>query len=165
MGLVEATRTCLRKYAGFTGRARRAEFWWFELAALLISAVLVVPAVVLFLIGVAGASTSDSGEITAGGGTAVIVAFILYGLAGLVSLALTLPIIAATARRLHDTDRSGWWCLLTLVPAGGIVVLVFCALDGTPGPNRFGPSPKGLAPYGDGATGGVDQGYGHPAQA
>jgi uncharacterized membrane protein YhaH (DUF805 family) len=63
---------------------------------------------------------------------------VIYGLAVLI------PSIAVGVRRLHDTDRSGWWLLISLIPLiGGIVLLVFFVLDGTPGENRFGPNPKG----------------------
>ena len=168
MAMTAAVRTCLRKYVDFTGRARRAEHWWFYLASVLITAVFYVPAVILFFAAAAAsAPAADSSGLTAGGGVLATVGLVLYGLAFLVSLALVLPTLAVGARRLHDTDRSGWWLLLGLVPLGGIVVLVFHVLDGTPGPNRFGPSPKGVAPYG-GPTSGFDQGaqgYGYPAQA
>jgi uncharacterized membrane protein YhaH (DUF805 family) len=64
-------------------------------------------------------------------------------LSGLYALAMIVPSIAVTVRRLHDTDRSGWWYLLVLVPLiGGLVILVFMLLDSTPGSNRFGPNPK-----------------------
>ena len=52
--------------------------------------------------------------------------------------------IAVTVRRLHDTDRSGWWVLINFIPiVGGLVLLVFTVLDSQPGANRFGPNPKG----------------------
>ena len=60
----------------------------------------------------------------------------------------TIVSLAVSVRRLHDTDRSGWWLLLNIVPFGGIVVLVFSCLESTPGPNRFGASPKYPAPTG-----------------
>ncbi len=61
----------------------------------------------------------------------------------LVGLGLFLPGLAVTVRRLHDTDRRGWWILLGLIPIIGIIVLiVFYCTAGTPGPNRFGPDPK-----------------------
>lgn len=64
-------------------------------------------------------------------------------LSGLYALAMIVPSIAVTVRRLHDTDRSGWWYLLVFVPLiGGLVILVFMFLDGTPGSNRFGRNPK-----------------------
>ncbi|MDG4768408.1 DUF805 domain-containing protein [Solwaraspora sp. WMMD406] len=65
------------------------------------------------------------------------------------SLALLLPSLAVGVRRLHDTDRSGWWLLIALIPiVGAIVLLVFFVLDGTHGPNRFGPDPKDVAGFG-----------------
>jgi uncharacterized membrane protein YhaH (DUF805 family) len=66
-------------------------------------------------------------------------------LSGLFVLATLIPTIAVLVRRLHDTDRSGWWALLNLVPlVGGLVLLVFTVLDSQPGANRFGPNPKGV---------------------
>ncbi|VEF37209.1 integral membrane protein [Stenotrophomonas maltophilia] len=64
-------------------------------------------------------------------------ALISTGVGALVWLAIIVPMIAVTVRRLHDTDRSGWWYLLMLVPIVGLVVLVFLLLPGTPGNNRF----------------------------
>ena len=89
---------------------------------------------------------SPSGRATAGGGS-----FYASGnlglLSGLYSLAVLLPSIAVAVRRLHDTDRSGWWFLIGFVPiVGGIILLVFYVLEGTRGPNRFGPDPKTTTP-------------------
>lgn len=154
MSLVEATRTCLKKYADFTGRARRSEFWWFYLASTL--AVLAVYVVGLVLAGIAGAVSDTAGSI-------VGVLFLIVYLA--LALALFVPFLAVSARRLHDTDKSGWFYLLGLIPfVGGIIMIVLWATEGTAGPNRFGASPKGVAPYG-GPAGGFDQGYGYPTQA
>ena len=129
-------------------------------------------ALVVIAVGAAGSSSTDSSGVSAGSSVAVVVAVVLYVLAGLVSLALFLPLLGASVRRLHDTDRSGWWYLLTFVPVANIVLIVFWALDGTPGPNRFGPSPKGVGPVGGstpyGQPGSYDQstqGYGYPTQA
>ena len=70
---------------------------------------------------------------------------------GVLVLAIVIPSIAVTFRRLHDTDRSAWWILIGLIPfLGALVLLVFTLLDGTPGDNRYGPDPKGVgapAPY------------------
>jgi uncharacterized membrane protein YhaH (DUF805 family) len=64
-------------------------------------------------------------------------------LGGIYGLAIIIPSIAVSVRRLHDIDRTGWWVLISLVPViGTIVLLVFAVLDGTPGENRFGPNPK-----------------------
>lgn len=114
----------LRKYAVFDGRARRMEYWMFVLINCLIVVVLsVVDTVVgLFSLG------NSVGALT-----------------GLYWLVVLVPGIAVTVRRLHDTDRSGWWALLALLPVlGTIVLFVFCVLDGTPGPNRFGENPKAV---------------------
>lgn len=114
----------LRKYAVFDGRARRMEYWMFVLINCLIVVVLsVVDTVVgLFSLG------NSIGALT-----------------GLYWLVVLVPSVAVTVRRLHDTDRSGWWALLALLPVlGTIVLFVFCVLDGTPGPNRFGENPKAV---------------------
>lgn len=101
----------LKKYAVFAGRASRREYWMFILINLGISIGLIV---VESLLGGKG---------------------YLYNL---YSLAVFLPSLAAAIRRMHDTDRSGWWILLP------IVNIVFLAQDSTPGVNRFGPNPKGI---------------------
>jgi uncharacterized membrane protein YhaH (DUF805 family) len=105
----------LQRYAQFTGRAGRPEFWWFFLANLIIS-------VVLSLLGRASVTVS--------------IISLAY------SLAVLVPSIAVGVRRLHDTDKSGWWILLGLIPlVGFIVLLVLFVLEGTPGSNRYGPPP------------------------
>jgi uncharacterized membrane protein YhaH (DUF805 family) len=109
-------RVVLEKYADFSGRARRSEYWWFTLANVIVALVLAL------LIAVADIFW---------------VLYVLYG------LALIVPSIAVTIRRLHDTDKSGWWILIGLVPfVGGIILLVFMCIDSTRGPNQFGPSEK-----------------------
>ena len=111
----------LKKYAEFTGRARRKEYWMFALINFLICVVLVV-------IDVQSGLSNPMG---------------LGVLSGLYSLAVFVPSLAVSVRRLHDTDRSGWWLLILLVPLiGAIVFLVFMLLDSQPGENRHGPSPK-----------------------
>lgn len=112
----------LKKYAVFAGRARRKEFWFFMLFNTLIT-------VALAMIDLwTGTYDEDVG---------------LGLLSGLYAVAMIVPSIAVTVRRLHDTDRSGWWYLLLFIPViGALVILVFMLLDGTPGSNRFGPNPK-----------------------
>ncbi len=117
----------LRKYADFYGRARRAEYWLFTLLMVLI----VIPVAII------GEVAEATGQL--GPGTAI-----LFLILGLIYLGLLIPSIAVTVRRLHDTNRSGWWLLISLIPLiGGLVLFVFTVLDGTPGPNRFGADPKG----------------------
>ncbi len=99
----------LKKYATFQGRARRKEYWLFLLVSTLIS----------LAIAVVEALAGDS---------QILINIYNWG--------LLLPTIAVGVRRLHDSDRSGWWLLLP------IVNLIFLIQDGTPGDNRFGPNPK-----------------------
>ena len=120
MGFGEAVSTCFRKYADFTGRASRPEYWWFFLSYV----------VVLFVVGIVASSVSS-----------VTLALLL----GIGFLALIIPMLAAAVRRLHDTGRSGWWYFIGLVPlVGGIILLVLLATEGQPGPNQYGPSPRGV---------------------
>jgi uncharacterized membrane protein YhaH (DUF805 family) len=111
----------LKNYVGFTGRARRTEYWMFALFNLIIFAVLAILAAV----------------------TKSYFLWILYGLYG---LGVLLPSLAVTWRRMQDTGRNGLWILLGLIPfVGGIILLVFMILPGTPGPNEFGPEPAAIA--------------------
>jgi uncharacterized membrane protein YhaH (DUF805 family) len=115
----------LKKYAVFEGRARRKEYWFFVLFNIIFAMVLA------FLDGMFGTFDAESG----------------FGvLSGIYGLAVLIPGIAVTFRRLHDTDRSGWWWLILFIPLiGAIVILVFMVIDGTSGQNQYGPDPKGLA--------------------
>ena len=129
----------LRKYATFTGRARRKEYWLWQLFLFLLFVVLTG-----WLIGQAGpipegATPEEINDIIANAPGTTLPATLI----ALASLGLFLPSLAVTVRRLHDTDRTGWWIFLNLIPLGGLVLLVFYFLDGTPGPNRHGPDPKG----------------------
>lgn len=109
---------CLKKYAEFAGRARRKEYWMFVL--------------VNFLIAIA--ISIGGGILGLEEGTAVI--------SGLYSLAVLVPGIAVTVRRLHDTGRSGWWMLIALIPiAGPIAMLIFLCGVSKPGENEYGPNP------------------------
>lgn len=105
----------LRQYADFTGRARRMEYWMFVLVNSIIGVVLLILDSVL-----------------------------RTGLPGLLySLAVLLPSLAVGARRLHDTGRSGWWLLISIIPLiGTVVLIVFFATDGERAPNGYGPDPK-----------------------
>ena len=113
----------LRRYAEFSGRSRRKEYWMFFLFNMIVAVVLNVVEGILGLTGMVGG---------------------VYGpLTTIYMLATLIPGIAVGIRRLHDTDRSGWWLLIALVPLiGAIVLLVFFVSDGTNGPNKFGPDPK-----------------------
>lgn len=117
-----AVRTCLSKYVDFQGRARRPEYWWFILFVVLGSLVLGTLDAMIF-------GTTETGDQ-------------IGILSAIFSLAVVLPSLAVAIRRLHDTDRSGWWILLGLIPVVGFLVLLyFYVQKGTEGDNRFGPEP------------------------
>ena len=111
----------LKKYAVFSGRSRRKEYWYFFLFNLIISFVLG------FIEGALGLFPDVD-----------------YSILGTIySLAVLLPGLGVSVRRLHDTDRSGWWLLIAFIPlVGAIVLLVFMVQDSEPGDNRYGPNPK-----------------------
>jgi uncharacterized membrane protein YhaH (DUF805 family) len=111
----------LRRYAEFSGRSRRKEYWFFTLFFVLASFV------ALGLDMALGTLDDETGFGPVG---------------GLLTLALLLPSLAVTVRRLHDTGRSGWWMLIFFVPLIGLVGFYFMVKDGDRGENRFGPDPK-----------------------
>jgi uncharacterized membrane protein YhaH (DUF805 family) len=120
MGFMEAISAGFRNYVNFSPRAARWEFWYWVLFSFLAQIVAGIIDVAIF--GTAGAQPISS----------------------LLSLALLLPGLAVAIRRLHDTDRSGWWVLLFLIPlVGAIILIIWYCQRGTPGPNRFGPDPLG----------------------
>jgi uncharacterized membrane protein YhaH (DUF805 family) len=110
----------LKKYAVFTGRASRGEYWKFFLLYIL-----------LFIIASIMDGVLDLFDEDVGIGT----------LGALLVIGLILPSIAVTIRRLHDIDKSGWWILISFVPLLNLVILVFALLRGTQGDNRYGPDP------------------------
>ncbi len=111
----------LKKYAEFSGRSRRKEYWMFVLFNMII----------LLVLGFIDGAAGLAGEMGVGP---------LYSLYG---LAVLIPSIAVGVRRLHDTNRSGWWFLLVFVPfIGAIVLLVFFVQDSQAGDNQYGPNPK-----------------------
>ncbi|PCC99642.1 DUF805 domain-containing protein [Halopseudomonas pelagia] len=114
----------LRKYAVFSGRARRKEYWFFTLFNLLAMLVL------SFIDGMIGMYSLEAG---------------VGVLSGIYALGILIPSLAVTVRRLHDTSRTGWWILLAFIPLiGAVVLLIFTVLDSTPGSNKYGPDPKGM---------------------
>ena len=106
MEMQEAFVTCVKKYAVFSGRATRSEYWWFLLCQILI---------------------------------VVAMSIISEKLGGLATLALLMPVLSVSARRLHDVGRSGWWMLLGFLPLFGSLVLLFWAVQPSQaGENDFG---------------------------
>ena len=125
MSFGQAVSTCLSKYVDFTGRARRSEFWWFVLFQVLVG---IAASILDWLFLDQYRFNNDSNG----------------PLQTIANLALFLPSIAVTVRRLHDIDRSGWWQLIGLVPiVGWILMLIWLIRDGQPHQNRFGYAPKG----------------------
>ena len=109
----------LKKYSVFTGRSRRKEYWMFVLFHFIICTI------VSILSSIRG------------------IGIIFYILLLVYCIAVILPAIAVGIRRLHDTDRSGWWLLICLVPIiGAIILIVFTVQEGTKGDNQYGPDPK-----------------------
>jgi uncharacterized membrane protein YhaH (DUF805 family) len=164
----------LKRYAEFSGRSRRMEYWMFQLFMFLVYMAMVV---LMMVVGGGAmmmmASGDPSGPLAAGGAVVVI-----FGLYLVFALAMFIPALAVTVRRLHDTNRSGWWILApisgyVIMAIGGVMaaaspdnpglggvlavvgmvavlglaltLLVFMFLEGTRGPNNYGPDPKGEA--------------------
>jgi uncharacterized membrane protein YhaH (DUF805 family) len=114
-------RALKERYALFDGRAARREYWFFVLFFYLVATPL------LFLDIATGLFSHDVG---------------VGVFSGLAALATLSPSLAVMIRRLHDTDRSGWWVLVAFVPiVGPIALIVFLVLPGTKGPNQYGPDP------------------------
>lgn len=164
----------LRRYADFSGRSRRMEFWMWVLFQFVIGMAFLI---VIMAVGGAAMLSGDPTQLMAMGG----VVLVIYLLNFLLMLAFFIPNLAVTVRRLHDSNRSGWWVMLFWGPylvmllslfvvgagaasnnqegamaggmlyllsfiallAGGLVLLVFMFLEGTRGPNQYGPDPKG----------------------
>jgi len=127
----------LKRYAEFTGRSRRKEYWMFVLLSI---GIYLIASILDRIAGMNGMIAGTYGPITA-----------------LVALGLLVPSLAVSIRRLHDSDRSGWQLLLGWVPmfgtthpgwwllvsmVGKIIMLIFMVLEGTRGANRFGADPK-----------------------
>lgn len=108
-----------KQYATFSGRAQRSEYWFF---------------ILFYLIFYIAANIVDGFIISSG----IMFPFV----SAIYSLVMLIPGLAVAVRRLHDTDRSGWWMLLSIIPLINIILIVFLVLDSTPGDNRFGSNPK-----------------------
>lgn len=112
----------LKKYAVFSGRARRKEYWYFVLVNIIIA----------FILGIVDNALGNVSQRT---GTGL--------LGSIYALAIFLPGIGVAVRRLHDTGRTGWWILIAFVPfIGALVLLVFMVLEGQSGGNEYGTDPK-----------------------
>jgi uncharacterized membrane protein YhaH (DUF805 family) len=112
VGFAQAVKDGFRNIVTWRGRASRSAYWWFSLFSVIVFAV----------VGIVARASSALGVIL------YVLAAVSVGLAGL----------ALGIRRLHDTDRSGWWWWISLVPlVGSIILIIFYVTPGTPGPNRY----------------------------
>ena len=122
--MIESYRDVLRHYATFSGRTGRAGYWWFVLANFIITFALYLPALIAGSLGGSNPATS-----------LLAIPVALYG------LALLIPSIALSVRRLHDIGASGWWYLLIFVPViGGLALLIMHVMASQPANNRYGPT-------------------------
>ena len=112
MNFVESIQTCYKKFFDFSGRASKSEYWWFQLYNAIIY-------VLTFVF---------QGDLT-----------LLFSI---LIIANIIPIWAAAVRRVHDSDKSGWMVLISVIPIIGLYVIVLLIQDGSKGKNRFGPKPK-----------------------
>ncbi|MBX7457880.1 DUF805 domain-containing protein [Qipengyuania sp. 1NDH17] len=117
----------LKRYFDFSGRSRRMEYWMFFLFTMIVFGV-------LGTVMIAGLGADETGLFSGAAGLLFMI----------VAAALFIPSLAVQVRRFHDQDKSGWMVLLAFVPfVGGLIVLIFMLLEGTHGPNSYGPDPKG----------------------
>ena len=112
MNPIEAVGSFFGNYTNFSGRAPRSEYWWCALLLLLSYILLYLVTVAIGIVGL------------------VLIVF---------HIAIVIPYLALSVRRLHDTNRSGWWLLINFVPFGGIVTFIFSVLPSTVGSNKYGP--------------------------
>jgi uncharacterized membrane protein YhaH (DUF805 family) len=179
----------LKRYADFSGRSRRMEYWMWQVFKLIVGTIFMILFFALFgavfatIAGAKDPSQLDPNQMIAAGGGMMILCLIYM----IFALGILIPDIAVAVRRLHDTNRTGWWILAPVVPyligivamaatagvavgmqpgdqvgtgllaTAGIIglvsmlatlalaltLLIFFFIDGTPGPNRYGPDPKG----------------------
>jgi uncharacterized membrane protein YhaH (DUF805 family) len=137
IGFLDAIKRGFKKYATFTGRASRGEYWWWVLFTFVVYTAL---GLLTFVIGM---STSPDGGRTPGPG-AIPLIIVLAAFA----LGILVPTLALTVRRLHDAGYSGLLALLMLVPyVGGLIVMIFALMPSSPAGAKYDPIPSTPAPY------------------
>ena len=138
MSFIESVTTCFQKFVTISGRASRAEYWWYMLFYVLCE----IPIFALLAVYIAVKANSS-----ADGGFPIIPVVMVTLLICVILFILGIPLLTATIRRLHDTDRDGMWFFIQFIPyIGSIILLVFMCLPSTPGENRFGQNPYGEQP-------------------
>ena len=120
MDFQTSVKTCFKKYADFSGRALRSEFWFFCLFSLLAGIITTIVDIMIL-----GYSIESYGPLNL-----------------IFSVAIFIPSIAVTARRLHDVNRSGWWQLIELTIIGILLILVWNVTEGEKKKNKYGPPIK-----------------------
>ena len=112
MNFIESLQTCYKKFFDFSGRASKSEYWWFQLYNTIL----------------------------------YILTFVFQNdlalLFSILIIANLIPVFAAGVRRVHDSNKSGWWILISFVPIIGLYIIVLLITDGSKGKNKFGPKPK-----------------------
>ena len=122
----DAVKICLqRKYADFNGRARRSEYWFFILFTAIVG---IVAGILDAVLGFRTESYGGTGPVQ-----------------GITQLALLVPTLAVGSRRLHDTGRTGWWQLISLIPFIGWIVLIVFFVQDSQQDNKYGPNPKSVS--------------------
>lgn len=126
MSFKEAISICLKqKYSTISGRASRAEYWWFTLFMYIIF--VAIYALMLLM----------AAYIKQGSGSQLLGVFLMLGIMSIISILLIVPSICVTVRRLHDIGRSGWWILLSFAPIVRFVILVFTLMPSQPTANEY----------------------------
>lgn len=149
MNFIDAVKTCVvKKYCCFSGRARRSEFWYFYLASILLSWA-------ISILGLGDITAAAQQLVATGDELAYMQAIFTspsFIISSLFGLALLLPMLGASTRRLHDIGKSGWWlvgffvlCMIPFINFISIIVFIyFMAKDSEPGENQYGPNPKNI---------------------
>ena len=145
LSFIESVKICFNKYANFSGRARRSEYWWFYLLTCIPGWILgIMTKIKLGKVDeLTNMAMTNYNEAMAQAQSFDTIFYIVSGICGLLALLLLIPSISSMARRLHDVGKSGHWIWCVLLCGIGIVIpLIMCIPDGKPEPNQYGPSPK-----------------------